>query len=169
MKKKILITGAAGFLGSHLCKKFLDQGYNVTGIDNFCTGSKNNIIEFFESPLFKFIEYDITNKLTLMDNFDYILHFASPASPADYLNMPIKTLRVGSVGTENILNLADKNNSKILVASTSEIYGDPIQHPQKESYFGNVNPVGPRGVYDEAKRYLEALTTAYKNKKITVE
>lgn len=160
--KKILITGAAGFIGSHLCDFFLNKNFQVIGIDNLLTGSINNLNQ---SSNFSFLKHDIRKKISFRNKIDYILHFASPASPKDYLNFPIETLEVGSIGTQNMLDLAVKNNSTILVASTSEIYGDPLEHPQKESYFGNVNPIGPRGVYDEAKRYLEALTIAYKNKK----
>tara|TARA_B100001175_G_scaffold317308_1_gene333742 strand:+ start:2995 stop:3939 length:945 start_codon:yes stop_codon:yes gene_type:complete len=161
----ILISGAAGFIGSHLCDFFLKKQFKVIAIDNFMTGSMKNINHNLKNENFSFIEHDICNPVEIKNKLDYILHFASPASPIDYLNNPIKTLRIGSVGTENMLNLAFKNNCTILVASTSEIYGDPLEHPQRESYFGNVNPIGPRGVYDEAKRYLEALTIAYKNVK----
>ena len=160
--KKILITGVAGFIGSHLCDHFLNKNIQVIGVDNFLTGSPDNIKHVINDKNFTFIEHDIRLNLTLKTELDFIFHFASPASPADYLTHPIKTLQIGSIGTENILNLALKNKCGILVASTSEVYGDPLVHPQPESYFGNVNPVGPRGVYDEAKRYLEALTTAYK-------
>lgn len=160
--KKILITGVAGFIGSHLCDHFLNKNIQVIGVDNFLTGSPDNIKHVISDKNFTFIEHDIRLNLTLKTKLDFIFHFASPASPADYLTHPIKTLQIGSIGTENILNLALKNKCGILVASTSEVYGDPLVHPQPESYFGNVNPVGPRGVYDEAKRYLEALTTAYK-------
>ena len=163
--KTILITGCAGFIGSHLTEYFLKKKYKVIGIDNFLTGSLSNIDTFFNKKNFHFIEHDICDKLIIDSSLDYILHFASPASPVDYLKYPIQTLKIGSLGTENMLNLAKKYNSTILVASTSEIYGDPLEHPQKESYYGNVNPIGPRGVYDEAKRYLEALTIAYKEKK----
>ena len=161
----ILISGAAGFIGSHLCDFFLKKQFKVIAIDNFMTGSMKNINHNLKNKNFSFIEHDICNPIEIKNKLDYILHFASPASPIDYLNNPIKTLRIGSTGTENILNLAYENNCTILVASTSEIYGDPLEHPQKESYFGNVNPIGPRGVYDEAKRYLEALTVAFKNVK----
>ncbi len=163
--KTILITGSCGFLGSHLCDFYLSKNYKVIGIDNLLTGSIENIEHINSNPNFKFYEIDVCNEINLNDKIDYILHFASPASPIDYLKYPLKTLRIGSVGTENILNLALKKKSIILVASTSEIYGDPLEHPQSESYFGNVNPIGPRGVYDEAKRYLEAMTMAYKRKK----
>ena len=161
----ILISGAAGFIGSHLCDFFLKKQFKVIAIDNFMTGSMKNINHNLKNKNFSFIEHDICNPIKIKNKLDYILHFASPASPIDYLNNPIKTLRIGSTGTENMLNLANENNCTILVASTSEIYGDPLEHPQKESYFGNVNPIGPRGVYDEAKRYLEALTVAFKNVK----
>lgn len=161
----VLISGGAGFIGSHLCDFFLKKQFEVIAIDNFMTGSIKNINHNLKNEKFSFIEHDICNPIEIKNKLDYILHFASPASPIDYLNNPIKTLRIGSVGTENMLKLAFKNNCTILVASTSEIYGDPLEHPQKESYFGNVNPIGPRGVYDEAKRYLEALTIAYKNVK----
>ena len=161
----ILISGAAGFIGSHLCDFFLKKKFKVIAIDNLMTGTMKNINHNLNNKYFSFIEHDICNPIQIKDKLDYILHFASPASPIDYLNNPIKTLRIGSTGTENMLNLALKKNCTILVASTSEIYGDPLEHPQKESYFGNVNPIGPRGVYDEAKRYLEALTIAYKNTK----
>ena len=144
---------------------FLKKQFKVIAIDNFMTGSMKNINHHLKNKNFNFIEHDICNPIEIKNKLDYILHFASPASPIDYLNNPIKTLRIGSTGTENMLNLALKKNCTILVASTSEIYGDPLEHPQKESYFGNVNPIGPRGVYDEAKRYLEALTIAFKNAK----
>ena len=161
MKKTVLITGAAGFLGSHLCDYFLSKNYKVIGIDNFITGSLKNLSHLTANSDFKFREIDITHNFKIDNPIDYILHFASPASPIDYLQIPLETLRVGSLGTENILKVALKNKARILIASTSEVYGDPIQHPQKEEYCGNVDPVGPRGVYDEAKRFQEALTTAY--------
>ena len=163
--KKILISGVAGFIGSHLCDYYLKKKYLVTGIDNFLTGSLENIKHNFSNKNFDFIEHDVCEKLKIKNDFDFILHFASPASPIDYLKYPIKTLQIGSIGTENILKFSLKNNSKVLVASTSEIYGDPKEHPQKETYYGNVNTIGPRSVYDESKRYLEALTIAYKNQK----
>jgi len=163
--KKILISGAAGFIGSHLCDFYLNKNFSVIGIDNFMTGSISNIEHNLDNKNFNFIKHDIREKININVKLDYILHFASPASPIDYLNFPIETLQIGSIGTENFLNLAEENNARIIVASTSEVYGDPLQHPQSESYFGNVNPVGPRGVYDEAKRYLEALSTAYKKVK----
>lgn len=159
--KKVLITGAAGFLGAHLCEKFVELGLEVIGMDNLITGSYSNIEYLENAPNFTFINYDITNYIEIKGRLDYILHFASPASPVDYLKMPIETLRVGSLGTHNLLGLAKAKKARILVASTSEVYGDPLVHPQDENYFGNVNPVGPRGVYDEAKRYLEAITMAY--------
>ena len=163
--KKILITGVAGFIGSHLAEFFVNKKFKVYGIDNFMTGSIDNLKNIYSSKNFHFIEADICKKIKINEKFDYILHFASPASPNDYLKFPIKTLRIGSIGTENILELALKSKCTVLVASTSEVYGDPKEHPQNESYYGNVNPIGPRGVYVEAKRYLEALTTAYKTKK----
>ena len=163
--KNLMVTGSCGFLGSHLCQFYLERGYNVIGIDNLLTGCLDNIREFEDEPNFTFIEHDVRSKINFEDKLDYILHFASPASPSDYLKFPIETLQIGANGTQNIIDLALKNNSTVLVASTSEIYGDPLIHPQSESYYGNVNPIGPRGVYDEAKRYLEALTMAYQKKK----
>jgi dTDP-glucose 4,6-dehydratase len=161
MKKTILITGSAGFLGSHLCDYFLSKNYRVIGIDNLLTGNLNNLSHLNSNKDFEFKKIDIVHDFKINDSLDFILHFASPASPLDYLKIPIETLRIGSLGTENILKLALKNNARILIASTSEVYGDPLLHPQTEEYFGNVDPVGPRGVYDEAKRFQEALTTAY--------
>jgi len=161
MKKTVLITGAAGFLGSHLCDYFLSKKYKVIGIDNLITGNLKNLSHLNSNVDFKFKEIDITEDFKIDDSINYILHFASPASPIDYLKIPLETLRVGSLGTDNILRIALKKNARILIASTSEIYGDPLVHPQPEEYFGNVDPVGPRGVYDEAKRFQEALTTAY--------
>ena len=163
--KTIFISGAAGFIGSHLCDFFLKKNFKVIGIDNFLTGSIENIQHNFKNKNFDFIEHDIRNKISIDIRLDYIMHFASPASPVDYLKYPIETLQIGSRGTENMLNLAFDHKATILVASTSEVYGDPLEHPQKESYFGNVNTIGPRGVYDESKRYLESITTAFKNNK----
>lgn len=162
--KTILITGCAGFIGSHLCDFYLERNFKVIGLDNLLTGDYNNIKHHESNKNFKFLEIDICQEFTINEKIDFILHFASTASPADYLKYPIKTLQIGAIGTENILEIGLKNNSVVLVASTSEVYGDPLEHPQSESYLGNVNPIGPRGVYDEAKRYLEALTMAYKNK-----
>ncbi len=163
--KSILITGCCGFLGSHLCDFYASKNYQIIGVDNLLTGDINNIKHLEKNENFEFINYDVCNELRIDKKIDFILHFASTASPIDYLKFPIKTLQIGSIGTENILKLALKNSATVLVASTSEVYGDPLEHPQSESYFGNVNPIGPRGVYDEAKRYLEAMTIAYKNKK----
>ena len=163
--KTILISGCCGFIGSHLCDFYLKKDFEVIGLDNLLTGSLTNINDSLKKSNFKFIKHDICDKININRKVDYILHFASTASPADYLKYPIKTLRIGSLGTENMLKLAVKNKAVIMVASTSEVYGDPLEHPQSENYFGNVNSIGPRGVYDEAKRYLEALTIAYKNKK----
>jgi dTDP-glucose 4,6-dehydratase len=161
--KRILITGAAGFLGSHLCDRFLAEGYEVIGMDNLLTGNLRNIEHLFPRKEFTFYNHDITKFVHVPGQIDYILHFASPASPIDYLKMPIQTLKVGAMGTHNLLGLAKAKGARILVASTSEVYGDPLVHPQAEEYWGNVNPVGPRGVYDEAKRYMEAITMAYHN------
>ncbi len=161
MAKRILITGAAGFLGSHLCDRFLKEGYEVIGMDNLLTGNIKNIEHLFPVKEFQFYHHDITKFVHVPGEIDYILHFASPASPIDYLRMPIQTLKVGALGTHNLLGLAKSKGSRILVASTSEVYGDPLEHPQTEEYWGNVNPVGPRGVYDEAKRFMESITTAY--------
>ena len=161
MSKTILITGAAGFLGSHLCDRFIDEGFRVVGMDNFITGDRDNIQHLFEHPNFQLIEHDVTVHIDIQEPVDYILHFASPASPIDYLKIPIQTLKVGSLGTHNLLGLAKAKKARILIASTSEIYGDPLVHPQSEDYYGNVNSIGPRGVYDEAKRFQEAITMAY--------
>lgn len=161
--KKILITGAAGFLGSHLCDRFIAEGYHVLGMDNLITGSLSNIEHLFKLPNFEFYHHDVSKFVHVPDQLDYILHFASPASPIDYLKMPIQTMKVGSLGTHNLLGLAKAKGARILVASTSEVYGDPLVHPQTEAYWGHVNPIGPRGVYDEAKRFQEALTMAYHN------
>ena len=167
MSNTILVTGCCGFLGSNMCDFLLKKKYKVLGIDNLLTGRKSNIKGILNDINFKFIEHDVCLPVKIETRIDKIIHFASTASPKDYLMHPIKTLRIGSIGTENILELALKNKATVLVASTSEIYGDPIEHPQKESYYGNVNPIGPRGVYDEAKRYLEAITMAYHtNKKL---
>src|SRR6201996_1713052 len=160
-KKRILITGAAGFLGSHLCDRFIKEGYHVIAMDNLITGDMRNIEHLFPSKDFEYYHHDVTKFVHVPGDLDYILHFASPASPIDYLKMPIQTLKVGSLGTHNLLGLARSKGARILVASTSEVYGDPLVHPQTESYWGNVNPVGPRGVYDEAKRFQEAITMAY--------
>nr|WP_321229358.1 UDP-glucuronic acid decarboxylase family protein [uncultured Psychroserpens sp.] len=159
--KKVLITGAAGFLGSHLCDRFIKEGYNVIGMDNFITGDSKNVKHLMNHSNFEFIEHDVTNFISIDGELDYILHFASPASPIDYLKIPIQTLKVGSLGTHNLLGVAKEKNARMLIASTSEIYGDPLVHPQTEDYYGNVNTIGPRGVYDEAKRFQESITMAY--------
>lgn len=158
---RILITGAAGFLGSHLCDRFIRDGHSVVGMDNFITGSPDNIAHLIGNPNFEFIEHNVTNFIYVPGELDGVLHFASPASPVDYLEQPIPTLKVGSLGTHKTLGLAKAKNARYLLASTSEVYGDPKVHPQPESYWGHVNPVGPRGVYDEAKRFAEAMTMAY--------
>ena len=159
--KKVLITGAAGFLGSHLCDHFVREGFSVIGMDNLITGDMRNIEHLLPLPEFEFYHQDVSRYVHIPGELDYILHFASPASPIDYLKIPIQTLKVGSLGTHNLLGLAKAKGARILVASTSEVYGDPLVHPQNEDYWGNVNPIGPRGVYDEAKRFQEAITMAY--------
>jgi len=161
MKKRVLITGAAGFLGSHLCDRFIKEGFHVIGMDNLLTGSLDNIAHLFPREDFEFYHHDVSKFVHVPGKLDYVLHFASPASPIDYLEMPIQTMKVGSLGTHNLLGLAKEKKARMLIASTSEVYGDPLVHPQKEEYWGNVNPIGPRGVYDEAKRFQEALTMAY--------
>lgn len=161
--KRVLITGAAGFIGSHLCDRFLEEGMEVIGMDNLITGSINNIEHLFSNKYFSFYHHDVSKFVFVPGDLDYILHFASPASPIDYLKMPIQTLKVGSLGTHNLLGLAKAKGARLLIASTSEVYGDPLIHPQNEDYWGNVNPIGPRGVYDEAKRFQEALVMAYHN------
>ena len=163
--KTILVTGCCGFIGSNICDFLIKKKYSVIGIDNLLTGRIENLDKFINNKNFHFIKHDVCNEIKIDRKIDKILHFASTASPKDYLKFPIKTLRIGSIGTENVLRFGEKKNSTVLVASTSEVYGDPKEHPQKESYFGNVNPIGPRGVYDEAKRYLEAITMAYNTKK----
>jgi dTDP-glucose 4,6-dehydratase len=163
MSKRILITGAAGFLGSHLCDRFLAEGHEVIGMDNLLTGHLRNIEHLFAKKEFTFYHHDVSKYVHVPGPIDYILHFASPASPIDYLRMPIQTLKVSSLGTHNLLGLAKAKGARMLVASTSEVYGDPLVHPQPEEYWGNVNPIGPRGVYDEAKRFMESMTMAYHN------
>ncbi len=164
MKHTILVTGCCGFIGSNICDFLLKKNYNIIGLDNLLTGRIENIKSFSNNPKFKFIEHDVCVEIKIKTKIDKILHFASTASPKDYIKFPIETLKTGSKGTENVLDFGLKNNAKVLVASTSEIYGDPLEHPQSETYFGNVNPIGPRGVYDEAKRYLEAITMAFHTK-----
>ena len=159
--KTVLISGGAGFLGSHLCDRFIKENFNVIAMDNLITGNIENINHLLDEENFKFINHDITEHIEIEQSIDFILHFASPASPIDYLKIPIQTLKVSSIGSHNLLGLALQKKARILVASTSEVYGDPLVHPQNENYWGNVNPVGPRGVYDEAKRFMEALTMAY--------
>jgi dTDP-glucose 4,6-dehydratase len=159
--KRSLVTGGAGFLGSHLCDRLLAEGHDVVCLDNLITGDTENIAHLMENQKFSFVHYDVTNYLFVNGKIDYIFHFASPASPIDYLKLPIQTLKVGSLGTHKALGLAKAKNARFFIASTSEVYGDPLIHPQTESYWGNVNPVGPRGVYDEAKRFAEAMTMAY--------
>jgi len=161
LRKRILITGGAGFLGSHLCDRFIKEEYHVIAMDNLITGTLKNIEHLFHLPNFEFFNCDVSKFVHVPGHLDYILHFASPASPIDYLKIPIQTLKVGSLGTHNLLGLAKEKKARILVASTSEVYGDPLVHPQNEDYWGNVNPIGPRGVYDEAKRFQEAITMAY--------
>jgi dTDP-glucose 4,6-dehydratase len=160
-KKRVLITGGAGFLGSHLCDRFIKEGYSVIAMDNLITGDLRNIEHLFKLPDFEFYHHDVSKFVHVPGQLDYILHFASPASPIDYLKIPIQTLKVGSLGTHNLLGLAKAKKARIIIASTSEVYGDPTVHPQTEEYYGNVNTVGPRGVYDEAKRFQEAITMAY--------
>ena len=159
--ERVLITGGAGFLGSHLCDLFIGRGFQVVCMDNLITGNMDNVAHLMGHPQFRFIHHDVTNFVYVEGPVDYVLHFASPASPIDYLELPIQTLKVGSLGTHKVLGLAKAKNARLLLASTSEVYGDPLEHPQRESYWGNVNPVGPRGVYDEAKRFAEAMTMAY--------
>ncbi len=161
--KRVLITGGAGFLGSHLCDRFMNEGYEVIAMDNLITGSLKNIEHLMPNKNFSFNHHDVSKFVHVAGELDYILHFASPASPIDYLKMPIQTLKVGSLGTHNLLGLAKEKKARMLIASTSEVYGDPLVHPQTEDYWGNVNPIGPRGVYDEAKRFQEAITMAYHN------
>jgi dTDP-glucose 4,6-dehydratase len=158
---RYLVTGGAGFIGSHLCESFLNQGHQVLCMDNYSTGAKENMAPFLKNPRFRFIDHNVSRFIDVQEPLDYILHFASPASPVDYLELPIPTLKVGALGTHNTLGLAKAKNAVYLLASTSEVYGDPLVRPQSEEYWGNVNPIGPRGVYDEAKRFAEAMTMAY--------
>ena len=160
-KKRVLITGGSGFLGSHLCDKYIREGYHVICMDNLLTGSEDNVSHLFGNENFEFHKHDVTNYVYVKGDLDMVLHFASPASPIDYLEMPIQTLKVGSLGTHKVLGLAKEKNARFVLASTSEVYGDPNVHPQDEDYWGNVNPIGSRGVYDEAKRFAEAMTMAY--------
>ncbi len=159
--KKIVITGAAGFIGSNLVDRLLNEGFFVYGIDNLITGSLDNLSHLNSNNNFDFINHDVTKYIDIKDKIDYVFHFASPASPIDYLEYPIQTLKANAIGGHNALGLAKKNNAKFILASTSEVYGDPLEHPQKESYFGNVNPIGPRSIYDEAKRFIESMTISY--------
>jgi len=159
--KRAVVTGGAGFLGSHLCERLLAEGHRVTAVDNLLTGSRDNLAHLAGQPAFSFVEHDVTRPFEIEGEVDYVLHFASPASPIDYLELPIQTLKVGSLGTHNALGLAKAKSARFLLASTSEVYGDPLIHPQPETYWGNVNPIGPRGVYDEAKRFAEAMAMAY--------
>jgi dTDP-glucose 4,6-dehydratase len=161
VRPRVLVTGGAGFLGSHLCERFLSEGHDVICMDNLITGDLRNIEHLFGNPHFKFMHQDVTEFIHVPGPLDYVLHFASPASPIDYLELPIQTLKVGSLGTHKALGLAHAKKARFLLASTSEVYGDPLVHPQREDYWGNVNPVGPRGVYDEAKRFAEAMTMGY--------
>ncbi len=162
-RRRAVVTGGAGFLGSYVCERLLDEGYEVVGLDNFCTGTPENVADLLERDSFRLIRADVSDYIHVPGDVDAVLHFASPASPIDYLQLPIETLKVGSIGTLHALGLAKEKRARFLLASTSEVYGDPEIHPQPESYWGNVNPVGPRGVYDEAKRFGEALTTAYRS------
>ena len=159
--KKIVITGSAGFIGSNLVDKLLNEGYFVYGIDNLITGSLDNLSHLNSNNNFEYVNHDVTKYIDIKDKIDYVFHFASPASPIDYLKYPIQTLKANAIGGHNALGLAKKNNAKFILASTSEVYGDPLEHPQKESYFGNVNPIGPRSIYDEAKRFIESMTISY--------
>ena len=159
--KKIIITGAAGFIGSNLVDSLIDKGYFIYGLDNLITGSLKNLNHLQSNNNFEFIEHDVTKFISVKDKIDYVFHLASPASPIDYLNYPIQTLKANAIGGHNALGLAKKNNAKFILASTSEVYGDPLEHPQKESYYGNVNPIGPRSIYDEAKRFIESMTISY--------
>ncbi len=161
MEKTVLITGGAGFIGSHLCERFIGNGFRVIALDNLITGSLKNLEALRKQPRFEFLEHNISNRIEIAGQINYVMHFASPASPIDYLTHPIPTLKVGSLGTHNALGLTKAKNAVFILASTSEVYGDPLVHPQPESYWGNVNPVGPRGVYDEAKRFAEAISMAY--------